>query len=82
MINTNTYITVVNDRLDKIAQQFYGIGPDPTRSINRYVERLIEANPGLEQQSFLLPANIRITIPVIANAATAANTIKRVNLWD
>lgn len=77
-----TYITVVNDRLDKIAQQFYGIGPDPTRTINRYVEQLIEANPGLEQQDFLLPANLTVTIPVIANTATAANIIKRVNLWD
>lgn len=77
-----TYITVVNDRLDKIAQRFYGIGPDPSRTINRYVEQLIEANPGLEQQDFLLPANLTVTIPVIANAATAVNTIKRVNLWD
>jgi phage tail protein X len=79
---TNTYITVVNDRLDKIAQQFYGIGPDPTRTINRYVEQLIEANPGLEEYDFLLPANVTVTIPVIANTATAVNTIKRVNLWD
>lgn len=77
-----TYTTKPNDRLDKVAAQFFGVGNDPTRSPGRFVELLIEANPGVEQQSFLLTPGTVLTIPTIANAVATVQTLKRVNLWD
>ena len=69
---TTIYQTREGDTVDYIAWKYYGALD------NRVVEKVLEANPGLADHGAILPADLRIVMPIIVKPATAAG----VRLWD
>ncbi len=66
-----TYITVQDDRLDRICQRHYG-------ACRGVVEQVLAANPRLADHGVLLPAGVRIHLPDI----TPEHIRPQVRLWD
>ena len=66
-----TYITVQDDRLDRICQRHYG-------ACRGVVEQVLAANPRLADQPPLLPAGVRIRLPEISPSRERP----QVRLWD
>lgn len=70
-----TYTTKLWDRLSRIAIDYYG-------SIdNRQVEKILDANPGLEEQGILLDPGLTITIPDIPVSSSQPRILPQINLW-
>lgn len=67
------YVTHQKDRLDKIARRAYGSERAGA------VERILDANPGLSEQSPTLPAGVEIDIP---DPPAPTPIIQTVKLWD
>jgi phage tail protein X len=67
------YVTIQNDRLDKICRQEYGT------ERNGNVERVLIANRGLSELGPILPAGVQITLP---EGAPSIKTIPSVTLWN
>jgi phage tail protein X len=72
---TTTYITKLWDRLSRIAWDYYGTLE------NRQVEKILEANPGLEKQGILLDPGLTITIPDIPVTSSQPRILPQINLW-
>jgi len=67
---SRVYVTDEQDMLDDIAFKTYGD--------ERQIIALLDANPGLVDQPWLLPRGLEITLPEIKQT-TPVNTI--VDLW-
>lgn len=67
-----TYTTRMFDRLDRICFDHYG------SDARRHVEIVLDANPGLERQSILLPVGLAIALPdaAVEPAVRVAGRIK------
>jgi phage tail protein X len=65
------YITMQDDRLDRICQRHYG-------ACRGVVEQVLEANPRLADRGCVLAAGMRITLPDIRTR----NERPQVRLWD
>ena len=66
------YRTQANEMLDEICYRHYGAS-------GGYLESVLEANPNLAEQPALLPADILIVLPELAEQAIQNNAIR---LWD
>lgn len=69
-----TYQTSDGDTVDRIAYRHYG------SLEGQVVERVLLANPGLADQGPLLPAGLRVALPVLDAAVTAKTTGHK--LWS
>ena len=69
----SNYTTSQGDKLDWICWKHYGT------SRNGTVEAVLEANPGLSSYGPILPAGVKITLPVLAAPAAEQDVIR---LWD
>jgi len=67
------YITMAQDRLDKICRKVYGSERNGT------VEAVLDANQGLAAHGPILPAGLVLVMPEITVAPPKQNII---NLWD
>lgn len=67
------YLTSEGDSLDFICWKFY----DGQQS--GAVEAVLEANPNLSDMGLILPANVQITLPDLAEPAKEQQPIR---LWD
>ena len=68
----NTYRSKTGDTLDMICLNHYG-------NTYRYVEEVLQANPGLACLGPILPSGIIITLP---HLTTLKETKQMINLWD
>jgi len=59
---STTYTTKAGDVLDWICVKYYG------STENRRVEKVLLANPGLADYGPILPAGVKIVLPVIAGS--------------
>ena len=66
------YTTIQNEMIDAICRRIYG-------GESGYVERVLEANPGLAALPVLLPAGTKMVLPEIAKAS---EVVPVVSLWD
>jgi len=66
------YVTRQNEMLDAICRRVYG-------DESRYVEKVLDANPGLAACSMPLPVGAEIVLPELARTNEA---VPMVNLWD
>lgn len=66
------YISRQNDMVDAICRRVYGDESD-------YVEAVLAANPGLAQLGPVLPPNVVIDLPDLAEQRTDRALVK---LWD
>lgn len=66
-----TMTTVEGEVVDMIARRVYG-------DESGFVEKLLEANPGLAGRGVVLPAGVVINLPEIAAPAE----LPLVSLWD
>ena len=66
------YRTQSGEVLDDICYRYYG-------DSRRYTESVLRANPSLADQPALLPADIMIALPALAEWALHHNTLR---LWD
>lgn len=65
-----SYTTKDGDVLDKVCFDYYG---DSTQ-----LEAVLEANPGLADEPYILPAGVAIELP----DPVSQNETEVVNLWD
>lgn len=72
MTTSLIYVTSDGDTADLIAWRHYG------KLDGRVTEQLLEANRGLADHGPILPAGLRVTLPVIAPAPQTDG----VKLWD
>ena len=66
-----SYLTRDGDRLDQICSQYYGQAAGA-------VEAVLEANPGLALSDPVLPAGIKLELPMLS----LPRTTEKVRLWD
>ncbi len=66
------YVTRQNEMLDAICRRFYG-------DESGYVEKVLDANPGLAALTMPLPLGVEIVLPELALRREA---VPVVNLWD
>ena len=66
-----TYVTVQNDRLDRICQRHHG-------ACRGVVEKVLAANPRLAEKGALYPPGLRIMLPEIRPRREKP----QVRLWD
>ncbi|MCV0378987.1 tail protein X [Nitratireductor sp.] len=66
------YVTRQNEMLDAICRRIYG-------DESGYVEKVLDANPGLAARSMPLPMGIEIVLPELALTREA---VPVVYLWD
>lgn len=66
------YTTRQGEMIDAICRSFYG-------DESGFVERVLDANPGLAARSAPLPIGTVIALP---DLPVAAKTVKVVTLWD
>jgi phage tail protein X len=70
-----TYITKMFDRLDKICHARY------TTANNGVVEMVLQANPWLAKQGFILEKGLVIELPDLPVEVNKTPVIKQVLLW-
>ena len=71
---TSIYVTIQNDRVDKIAKSVY------RTEHNGNTEAIFDANPGLAQQGEYLPLGLILTIP--DRPIGSPDPLPIVRLWD
>lgn len=72
MVDSVAYLhSESGDSVDRIVWAHYG------RTSSRLVERVLEANPGLADRGPVLPAGVRILLPVFDDPAR----VETVRLW-
>ena len=64
------YTTIDGDVIDQICWRHYG-------AVAGYVEKVVEANPHLNSQPVILPAGVRISLPVVT-----VEPVMLKRLWD
>lgn len=70
---SDTYLTKDGDVLDWIVWNYYGATSD------RFVERVLDVNPGLAGYGAVLPDGVRILLPELS---PTEQTTAGVRLWD
>jgi len=68
----DTYLTRDGDVLDWVVWKYYGA------TSNRYVEQVLEANPGLADYGPVMPGGVRVLLPDLAPPVSGSS----VRLWD
>lgn len=66
------YVTRQNEMLDAICRRVYG-------DESGYVEKVLDANPGLAGRAMPLPMGVEIALPAISSTSMGVLVVK---LWE